>query len=98
MKTRLSSSIGERINKFDSLDNPTVTEFNNLFIECPLKDYSPKAMVSIGQLLSGDRRELQVGTETVQHKMFSDVLYGMDREEYYNEHEKELDEIMGHPV
>lgn len=98
MKKRLSSSIGERINLFDDSDDQTVVMFNALFYECPLTNHDPDAIVTIGQLLSGDRRELLVGTTIVEHKMYSDILYGMDRDEFHNQTETEVDDIYGYPV
>jgi hypothetical protein len=72
--------------------------FNALFYECPLEGYDPDVIVTIGQVLSGNRRELLVGDKVVEHKMFSDSLYGMDREEFHNQMETEVDDIYGYPV
>lgn len=92
-------STGERINEFDNLENCTVLQFNNLFPECPL-DYPEDVEVEIGSYLGADRRELKLGgTETISHKMFRDVLYGVDRDQFYEPDKDEpLDYIMGHPI
>ena len=97
MKTRLSSSVGERINLFDNADDTSVGAFNNLFPECPLTDTDLLANVMIGSPLSSNRRSLLVDGLVVEHKMFSDLIYGIDKD-LYNEEEKELDEMFGYPV
>jgi len=97
VKKQLSSSIGERINLFDGYLDPSVEMFNVLFYECPLTGYNPDDLVTIGQMISGNRRELLVGEVLVEHKMFSNLLYGMDRDEFNNQ-ESEIEDIMGYPV
>ena len=97
MKKRLSSSIGDRINLFDNLDDCSVIMFNSMFYECPLTDQDPDVTVIIGQTLSGNRRELLVGDKVVEHKMYSDILYGMDRDKFNNQ-DNEVDNILGYEV
>jgi hypothetical protein len=94
---RLSYNTGERINLFDNYEDTTVVMFNALFYECPLEGHDPDANVVIGQMLSGNRRELLVGDTIVEHKMFSDTLYNMDRDEFNNQ-DNEVETIMGYPV
>jgi hypothetical protein len=48
-------------------------------------------------MVSGNRREILVGEVLVEHKMFSNLLYGMDRDEFNNQ-ESEIEDIMGYPV
>jgi hypothetical protein len=92
--------VGDRINKFDNLEEQTLAEFNKLFPECKLntKLFDDDMEVRIGGPMANNRRAIMVGSLTLEHKMFSDILYTMDRDEYNNEMEKELDEVMGHPV
>jgi len=94
---RLSNSTGKRINLFDDYEDPSVAMFNALFYECPLEGHNPDDIVRIGQMLSGNRRELFVGTTVVEHKMYSDILYGKDRDEFNNQ-DNEIESITGHPV
>ena len=97
MKKTLSNTIGERINKFDDMEDNSVAMFNTLFPECPL-DFDSGMDVLIGQVLPNNRRAILVGGDNlIEHKMFSDKLYGIDKQEY-NEEELELDEMHGHPV
>lgn len=94
----LNADIGKRINMFDGLEIQTVSTFNSLFLECPLKG-EPNDEVIIGLPEAGNTRKIFINGNAIKHKMFSDVLYGMDRAEYLlDETEKELDDIMGHPV
>ncbi len=97
VKKRLSSSIGERINLFDNYSDTSVEMFNALFYECALTGHNPDDLVTIGQMLSGNRRELLVGEVLVEHKMYSDTLYGMDRDAFNNQ-ESEIEDIHGYPV
>lgn len=92
MKRKLSGKVGERINKFDEYDNPTVMMFNIIFSECPLQGYDANAIVNIGRPLEGNRRAILVGEKEISHKMYSDLLYGKERED---EEEKELIEVNG---
>lgn len=98
MKT-LSNTVGDRINFFDGVETPTVTVFNELFPECPIKNKCPLALVEILGVESNNCRSILVGEETIKHKMYSDILYTLDREEYrLDETEVELNEINGVPV
>lgn len=95
MKT-LSNTVGTRINFFDTVETPTVTVFNELFPECPIKNKCPLALVTIGSPESNNCRSITVGDETIKHKMYSDILYTLDREEYrIDETEVELESING---
>lgn len=90
--------IGVRINLFDELETPTVEQFNTMFPECPLF-LAPDLLVTIGEYIGADRRSLTVGTETISHKMFKDIYYGIDRDTFYEpEKDEPLTEMMGHPV
>lgn len=93
-KKSLSNTVGERINLFDNLQVCNVESFNNLFVECPLKGFENSDPVIIGELLEGNRRMILVGENNVQHKMYSDLLYGVER----NEEELDIEEINGVPV
>lgn len=98
MINRVNSDIGKRINIFDGLEIQTIETFNSLFTECPLKG-DPNSEVIIGLPEAGNTRKIFIDGVAIKHKMFSDVLYGMDRAEYFlDETDKELDDIMGHPV
>lgn len=93
---RLGNTVGDRINTFDSLELQTVEVFNALFPECPIRHVDRALIVSIGLPEANNCRAITVGTETVTHKMYSDILYTLDREEYYlDERDLELDEING---
>jgi hypothetical protein len=94
----MNSDIGKRINVFDGYEQQTVETFNQLFTECPLKG-QPDDEVTIGLPDTGNTRKIFINGNPIKHKMFSDVLYGMDRAEFLlDERDKELDDIMGHPV
>lgn len=94
-----SNSVGDRINKFDNLEHQTVATFNGLFPECkiPTTTFDEDFEVMIGGLLPNNKRDLLIEGVRLEHKMFSDILYTLDRDDYNNE-EKELDEMYGHPV
>ena len=95
----LNSDIGKRINVFDNYEIQNVYTFNTLFPECPIKDRDPEDNVVIGLPDAGNTRKILVGDNVIKHKMFSDILYGMDRADFLlDETDKELDDIMGHPV
>ena len=95
----LNSDIGKRINVFDGYEVQNVETFNLLFPECPIKDQDITAEVIIGLPDAGNTRKIFIGDNVIKHKMFSDILYGMDRADFLlDETDKELDEIMGHPV
>lgn len=94
----MNADIGKRINMFDGYEVQTVETFNSLFLECPLKG-EPSDEVIIGVPEAGNTRRIFINGNPIKHKMFSDILYGMDRAEYLlDETDKELDDIMGHPV
>lgn len=62
------TNVGQRINRFDNLTDPTVAKFNELFPECPIKaeDNTP---VTIGGLHTYYERYLMVGAKIVVHDM-----------------------------
>lgn len=92
----LSNTVGTRINFFDNVENPTVELFNTIFPECPIRNKCPLAMVTIGIPESNNCRTITVGDETIKHKMYSDILYTLDKEEYYlDERDLELESING---
>ena len=97
---RQSATIGKRINEFDNLDIQTVETFNLMFPECPLKRFHKDDYVIIGEPAPNNSRVLYIGYHDYYevHKMFSDVLYNVDRDVYNNEQESELDEMYGYPV
>jgi hypothetical protein len=99
MNKTLGNTVGNRINDFDELDTQTVTSFNELFPECPIKDKDAGERVVILSPDSNNCRSILVGDTILKHKMYSDVLYTLDKEEYYlDERDTELDEINGTPV
>lgn len=99
MNRSLGNSIGTRINVFDTLDIQTVGSFNSLFPECPIRDIDLTLQVIILGPASNNCRDLVVGEEVIKHKMFSDILYTVNKEDYYlDERDTELDEINGTPV
>lgn len=88
MKT-LSNTVGERINKFDALSIQNVETFNQLFPECPIKDRGLDTAVEILSPTTNNCRFISVGGETVVHKMYSDILYNVDKSEYRLRHSDE---------
>jgi hypothetical protein len=94
----LSNTVGERINEFDSWQTQIVGNFNALFPECPLKGFDVEDPVLIGDPASNNSRELLVDGVYVVHKMYSDLLYGLDKGEYNMLEDKEETDIMGYPV
>lgn len=94
---RLSNSVGERINEFDSWETQIVGNFNAQFPECPLTGYDVEDPVLIGAPAPNNSRELLVDGVLVIHKMYSDLLYGLDKGEFHMV-EEELDEMYGHPI
>jgi hypothetical protein len=86
---RLGNTIGERINKFDNLSVQTVETFNNLFPECPITKFDSEAEVEILSPASNNCRTLLINEIEVKHKMFSDLLYNVDKEEYNLRHDEE---------
>ena len=96
---RLGNTVGDRINQFDNLEIQTVETFNNLFPECPIKNQCPLSAVEILNPTANNCRVLKLNdSETINHKMFSDILYNVDRDVYNNEELDELDEMYGIPV
>jgi hypothetical protein len=93
----LSNTVGERINEFDSWETQIVGNFNAQFPECPLKGYDVEDPVLIGSPAPNNSRELLVDGVLVVHKMYSDLLYGLDKGEYNMVEEQET-EIMGHAI
>lgn len=101
MNKSLANTVGERINKFDNLEwfDQTVEAFNKLFTECPIKREA--AWIEIGAPDSNNCRTIYLYESTdsyvtIKHKMYSDILYTLDRQEYYlDERETELTEING---
>jgi hypothetical protein len=94
----LSNTVGERINEFDSWQTQIVGNFNALFPECPIKGFDVEDPVLIGDPAPNNSRELLVDGKFVVHKMYSDLLYGLDKGEYNMVEDKEETEIMGYPV
>jgi hypothetical protein len=94
---RLSNTVGERINEFETWETQIVGNFNALFPECPLKGFDVEDPVLIGSPAPNNSRELLVDGVLVVHKMYSDLLYGLDKGEY-NMVEEEETEIMGHAI
>lgn len=96
---RLGNTVGDRINEFDNLEIQTVETFNNLFPECPIKNQCPLSSVEILSPTVNNCRLLKLNREIeIVHKMFSDVLYNVDRDVYNTENDSELDEMYGIPV
>jgi len=91
--------VGERINLFDKSEQ-MVYDFDRLFPECPLPERFPRdETVLIGDVLPNNCREIWIDGENFCHKMFSDTVYGIDRDLFHlDETEKELEEMYGHPV
>lgn len=98
--TRLGNTVGTRINEFDTFVSQTVYTFNELFPECPIRlDVEGETEVTILGPEGNNCREILVGTEIIKHKMYSDILYTLDRADYYlDERDVELSEINGVPV
>ena len=96
---RLGNTVGNRINEFDNLEIQTVETFNNLFPECPIKNQCPLSAVEILTPTANNCRLLKLNdSDTIVHKMFSDVLYTVDRDVYNSDEDEELDEMYGIPV
>jgi hypothetical protein len=93
---RLGNTIGTRINQFDSLQTNTVETFNSLFPECPISGFDSSAPVEILEPTTNNCRVLNIAGLEVKHKMFSDLLYNVDRCEYNME--EEAGDILGIPV
>lgn len=99
MNKSLANTVGDRINQFETYISQTVATFNELFPECPIRNKDLLDEVMILGPESNNCRSIMVGDEVLKHKMYSDILYTLDRQDYYlDEREVELDEIYGHPV
>lgn len=99
MNKTLANTVGDRINEFDNLEVQTVGMFNQLFRECPIRNKDVKSLVIILGPDSNNTRQIIVGSDIIRHKMYSDILYTLDKEEYYfDERDLELNEINGTPV
>lgn len=98
MTKRLFYTVGVRIKEFDNLYVQTVGTFNNLFTECPLKEFDPKMSLEILDPATNNCRVLLVEGVSVTHKMYENLLYNVDKDEYNKNQEKELDEIHGYSV
>lgn len=85
----LSNTIGERINQFDNLDTTTVQSFNSVFPECPLAGHQDDLEVTILQPTVNNCRVISVGGVEVVHKMYSDLLYNVDKSEFRFRHDDE---------
>lgn len=91
----LGNCVGVRINVFDDLEKQTVETFNSLFPECML-DFDNDITVKIGLPAPNNCRELKIGNALLIHKMYSDILYTLDRQDFYtDERDLELNEING---
>lgn len=98
MKSRKSFTIGTRIKQFDNLEVQNVDTFNNLFADCPIKDVCPLTSVEILGPAPDNSRILLVGGVEKIHRMYENLLYNVERYEYNDNLETELDELMGYPV
>lgn len=100
---RLANTVGTRINEFDELEwfDQTVETFNTMFPECPIKDDGMTSWIEIGSPASNNCREIRLfehqdSYNIIKHKMYSDVLYTINKEDYFlDERETELVEING---
>lgn len=93
---RLGNTIGYRINQFDNLEIQTVGTFNELFPECPIREVDSNLQVIILGPNSNNTRDIVVGDDIIKHKMYSDILYTLDKEVFFlDERETELTEING---
>lgn len=96
MNKTLGNTVGDRINKFDNLDVQTVETFNELFPECPIRKTDKNLSVIVLGPAGNNCREIVVGGDLIKHKMFSDILYTLDREIYFlDDRDLELTEING---
>ena len=96
MNKTLANTIGNRINEFDDLDIQTVETFNSIFVECPIRNTDLQLPVLILRPDGNNCREIMVGDSVIKHKMYSDILYTLDKEEYFlDERDGELTEING---
>lgn len=79
---RQSFTVGTRINKFDDLCMQTVGTFNELFPECPVNNFDITAELEILEPRVNNSRLLKINGLEVVHKMYSDLLYNVDRDVY----------------
>lgn len=93
---RQSFTVGDRINKFDMLDQQTVGSFNNLFPECPVSGFDESQPLEILTPESNNSRLLNIAGLQVKHKMYSNLLYNVDKDGY--DMDTESDDILGFPV
>ena len=101
---RLGNTVGTRINTFDELEwfDQTVEAFNTMFPECPIKQEAN--WIEIGEPAPNNCRTIKLfehedSYTTLTHKMYSDILYTLDKQDYYlDERDTELMEINGTPV
>jgi hypothetical protein len=99
MNKTLANTVGDRINEFDNLDVQTVGMFNVTFPECPIRNTDPMLQVIILGPNSNNTRDIVVGDNIIKHKMYSDILYTIDKEVFFlDERDTELTEINGVPV
>ena len=99
MKNTLANTVGDRINEFDLLEVQTVGMFNELFPECPIRKVDARTKVIILGPESNNCRAILVGDEVIKHKMYSDILYTLNKEDFFlDERDLELTEINGVPV
>jgi hypothetical protein len=99
MNKSLANTIGNRINEFDNLEVQTVGMFNELFPECPIRDVDLRLQVIILGPTNNNCRDIVVGDNVIKHKMYSDILYTLDKQDYFlDERDTELTEINGVPV
>lgn len=99
MNKSLANTIGDRINEFDNLEVQTVGMFNQIFTECPIRGTDRMLKVIILGPNSNNTRDIVVGEDIIKHKMYSDILYTVDKEIYFlDERDSELTEINGVPV
>lgn len=92
---RQSFTIGTRINQFDNLEIQTVGVFNTLFPECPVSGFDDSTDLEILNPETNNSRRLNINGLEIVHKMYSDLLYNVDRDEYNME---ECEDILGIPV
>jgi hypothetical protein len=88
--------VGARINLFDNSPG-MVYDFDKLFPECPLPErFSRDDQVVIGHYAGANKREIIIDGELIIHKMFNDLIYNIDRDDFReDETDKELFEING---
>ena len=91
MNKTLGNTVGDRINEFDNLEIQTVGMFNTLFPECPIRKMDARPQVIILGPNSNNTRDIVVGDQVIKHKMYSDIMYLVDKEEFFlDERDTEL--------